>query len=255
MTLTEAAPKLDKTRSALGRIEKGETAADVHVVRTMMDVYDLYEPDLIDLAREAMRPGWWVAYGIRDRGFIGLETEAEAELELSLMYVPGLLQTEAYTRALFSTGKLRRTKKEFENQVTARLIRQRRLLDEETPLVLSAILDEAVLRKPIGGPDVMRAQLRHLVEAAELGTVDLQVIPDKVGAHEGMDGAFTVLEFQQPDDPSVLYVEYPTGAIHVEKKDEVTDARLLFGKLRLVALPATESLAFIERFAAEHYSP
>jgi hypothetical protein len=255
MTLTEAAPKLDKTRSALGRIEKGETAADVHVVRTMMDVYDLYEPDLIDLAREAMRPGWWVAYGIRDRGFIGLETEASDSLELSLMYVPGLLQTEAYMRAVFGTGQVKRTKKRLENDVAARLIRQRRLVDEESPLMLQAILDETVLRKRIGGRDVMRGQLRRLVEAAELGTVTIQVIPDDVGEHEGMDGAFTVLEFQQPDDPNLLYVEYPTGAIHVEKNEEVTDARLLFGKLRLVALPPAESLAFIERIAAERYSP
>jgi hypothetical protein len=255
MTLTEAAPKLDKTRSALGRIEKGETAADVHVVRTMMDVYDLYEPDLIDLAREAMRPGWWVAYGIRDRGFIGLETEASDSLELSLMYVPGLLQTEAYMRAVFGTGKVKWTKKQFENQVTTRLIRQRRLVDEDAPLTLSAILDETVLRKPIGGREVMRAQLRSLLKSAELGTVNIQVIPDEVGEHEGMDGAFTVLEFREPEDPNLLYVEYPTGGIHVEKNEEVTEARLLFGKLRLVALPPAESLAFIESVVAGRYSP
>jgi transcriptional regulator with XRE-family HTH domain len=255
MTLNEAAPKLDKTRSALGRIEKGETTADVHVVRTMMDVYDIYDPDLIDLAREAMRPGWWVAYGIRDRGFIGLETDASESLELSLMYVPGLLQTEDYMRAVFGTGQVKRTKKRLENQIAARLIRQRRLVNEEAPLTFSAILDETVLRKPIGGRDVMRAQLRSLLRAAELDTVTIQVIPDDVGEHEGMDGAFTVLEFQQPDDPNLLYVEYPTGAIHVEKIEEVTDARLLFSNLRLVALPPAESLAFIESIAAERYSP
>jgi transcriptional regulator with XRE-family HTH domain len=123
LTLSEAAPRLDKTRSALGRIEKGETAADVHIIRSMMDVYDCYESDLIDLAREAARPGWWVAYGIRDRGFIGLETSASDSLEVSMTYVPGLLQTEDYMRAVFGTGQVKRTKQRLENQVSARLIR------------------------------------------------------------------------------------------------------------------------------------
>lgn len=254
MTLAEAAPRLDKTRSSLGRIEKAETMADVHLVRSMMDLYDQFDPNLPDLARDAMRPGWWVAYGIRDRGYIGLETDAETALDHTLVYVPGLLQTEDYMRALFNAGRLKRTKKQLENQISARLIRQRRLTAERSPLKLAAIIDEAALQREVGGPEVMNAQLRHLAKAAELETVSVQVIPNKTGAHEGMDGAFTVLQFQEPDDPDLLYVEYPTGAVHVEKKDETEEARVVFDRLRSVALPPADSVAFIHRVADECYS-
>jgi DNA-binding XRE family transcriptional regulator len=254
MTLAEAAPKLDKTKSALGRIETGETGADIHLVRTMMDVYDQYDKHLPDLVRAAMQPGWWTPYGIRDRGFLGLETDADEEWELSLMYVPGLLQTEAYTRALLSAGRLKRTKKQLEGQIAARGIRQARLTDKEAPLTLTAIIDESALRKPMGSPEIMRDQLKHLIEAAELDTVTIQVLPDELGGHPGMDGAFIVLEFQDPEDPSLLYVEYPTGAIHVEKTEEVTDAKLLFGKLRALGLSPAESVDFIRRVAEQRYS-
>jgi hypothetical protein len=254
LTITEAAPKLDKTRSALGRIENAETIADVHLVRSMMDLYDSFDPDLLDLVRQAIRPGWWVAYGIRDRGFIALETEAATSLTSQLMYVPGLLQTEAYMRAVFGTGKVHRSPKRLENDVTARLIRQARLTDEQAPLALVAIVDEAVLRKPIGGSKVMRAQLHHLVESARLDTVTLQVLPDSIGAHDGMDGAFTILEFTDEEDPDLLYVEHPIGAVHLEKPTEVREAKLIFDNLRSVALSPAESAAFIERVADERYS-
>ncbi len=102
LTLTEAAPRLQKTKSALGRIEKGETVADVHVVRSMMDLYDQYDETMEAMVRAAMVPGWWVAYGIKDRGFIGLETEAQTVLTSQLVYIPGLLQIEDYIRAIFN---------------------------------------------------------------------------------------------------------------------------------------------------------
>jgi hypothetical protein len=254
MTLAEAAPRLEKTKSSLGRIETGETIADTHLIRSMMDVYDQYDGDLMELARQAKRPGWWTTYGIRDRGFFGLETDADEELELALLHVPGLLQTEAYMRAVFSNGRLKRTKKQLGNQIDARLIRQARLTDEEAPLALHAIIDETALRKPIGGREVMRAQLQHLVDAAELANVTIQVLPDELGDHPGTDGAFIVLEFEDPEDPSLLYVEYSTGAIHVQKTEEVMDAKLLFGKLHSLALAPAESVDFIQRVAEQRYS-
>jgi transcriptional regulator with XRE-family HTH domain len=254
MTLSEAAPKLAKTRSALGRVEKGETAADLHLVRSMMDLYDCPDDKLENMVHDAKLPGWWVAYGIKDQGYIGLETDAIVAVTSQLVYIPGLLQTEDYMRALFGVGRVKRTRKKLENDVGARLVRQRRLTDEQAPLMLSAIIDEAALRKPIGGVDVMRAQLLHLTRMADLETVTLQVIPNGAGAHEGMDGSFTVLEFDDPEDPSLLYAEYPTGAVHVEKPDEVREARLLFERLRSVALPPADSVAYIQRIAEESFT-
>jgi DNA-binding XRE family transcriptional regulator len=251
LTLAEAAPRLHKTRSALGRIEKGETAADIHLVRSMMDLYDQYDEHLEGMVKEAMVPGWWIPYGIKDRGFIGLETEADRSLEWSLVYVPGLLQTEDYMRAVFSNGNVRWTKKMRENHIVARTIRQERLTDEDAPLTLAAVIDESALRKPVGGKQVMHAQLLHLTEVSELASVTIQVIPNAVGSHEGMEGAFTILDFREPEDPSLFYAEYPTGAVHVEKPEEVRDARLIFDRLRSVALPPDDSVAFIQRVAAD----
>jgi transcriptional regulator with XRE-family HTH domain len=251
LTLTEAAPQMDRTKSALSRVENGETAADPNLVRTMMDVYNHYDPDLLGLAREALKPGWWHQYGIRDRGYIGFETDASAVYELSLMNIPGLLQTQDYARAVFHASRVKWTRQERENQVKARMIRQRRLVDPDTPLALHALIDEAALRKPIGGPDVRQAQLRHLIEQAELDTVTIQVLPDDLGWYQGMDGAFIVLEFPEDEDPDLLYIAHVTGALHVEKPQEVTEARLKFADLRSLALSPKDSVAFIERMVGE----
>lgn len=154
-------------------------------------------------------------------------------------------------RALFATGKVRRSRERLANDVAARLHRQRRLADEEFPLELVAIIDEAALRRRVGGAGVMREQLRHLAGAANLSGVSVQVLPNDVGAHQGMDGAFMILTFPEEEDPSVLYVEYPTGSLHIEKPEEVGAARLVFDGLRSEALSPAESVAFIEQAADE----
>jgi hypothetical protein len=247
LTLDEAAPKLDKTKSALSRLETAMSRADVHIVRSMMDLYDHYDPDLLDLARESRRPGWWKKYGIEDRGFMDMETEAAIALDFSLINIPGLLQTENYMRALFASGKVRRTPERLRNDVAGRLHRQQRLIDEEFPLELTAILDEAALHRKVGGAEVMTEQLRHLIDWATHRGVSIQILPNEVGVHAGMDGAFTILEFPGDDDPAVLYVEYPTGSLHAEKPEEVAEAKLVFDRLRSEALNPQDSMAFIER--------
>lgn len=246
LTLDAAAPRLDKTRSALSRIETAQSKADVHLVRSMMDLYDLYDPGLIELAREAHRPGWWKKFGIEDRGFIDLETEASIELELSLVHIPGLLQTEAYMHALFASGLTAATGARQGNGAAVRLLRQDRLGDEEFPLELVAILDEAALRKNVGGTEVMGEQLNHLVRQADLPSVTLQVLPNSVGPHVGLDGAFIILGFPE-DDPDVLYVSHITGAIHIEHPADITAAKIAFDRLRSEALNPQDSVAFIER--------
>ncbi|MGH3759921.1 helix-turn-helix domain-containing protein [Actinophytocola sp.] len=247
LTLDEAAPQLDKTKSALSRLETAQSRADVHIVRSMMDLYDHYDPDLVQLAREAHRPGWWRKFGIEDRGFIDMETEASSVRVFSLVNMPGLLQTENYMRALFSSGKVRRTRVRLENDVAARLHRQQRLTDDEFPLELTAIIDEAALHRNVGGPEVMGEQLRHLVSRADLAEVTIQVLPNEFGVHAGMDGAFTILDFPNDEDPSVMYVEYPTGSLHAEKPEEVQEAKLVYNRLRSEALSPQDSVAFIER--------
>lgn len=229
MTQEKAAAGLDMSTSALSRKETGEVATSVHEIRSMMDLYDAYDPDLLDLARAARERGWWRAYGVEDRGYVDLETEACTVRELSLMYIPGLLQTEEYMRAIFKADRVRRTKKVFENQVSVRLIRQQRIVDGEQPLRLVAVLDEVALGRPIGGPDVMRDQLKYVLQTAENRQVELRVIGRETGPHPGMEGSFIILSFPEPEDQDLLYIAYPTGSIHVEKEPEVQEASLKAG--------------------------
>jgi transcriptional regulator with XRE-family HTH domain len=251
LTIEEAARRLDRTRSSLGRLETGQSKADVHIARSMMDIYDEYDADLVDMVREANRPGWWTKYNIDDQGYISMETEAASVLEFSVINIPGLLQTEGYMRALFAARNLRRSREKMTNDVAARLHRQQRLTDEEFPLQLVAIIDEAALRRKVGGAKVMREQLLHLVKVSELSTVTVQVLPNDVGAHPSMNGAFLILTFPDDEDPSVLYVEYVNGSLQVENPEEVAGARLVFDRLRSEALSPSDSVAFIAQVADE----
>jgi transcriptional regulator with XRE-family HTH domain len=255
LSLEEAAARLDKSRTALFRIETGENRPDVHVIRSMMDLYDQWEEDILDAAREALKPRWFTAYGVKDMGYVDVETEASRVHEFTCQQVPGLLQTEAYARAVFGAYRRRHSAKNIDNQVKVRLIRQERLTSEDHPLELVAIIDEAVLHSEIGGPDVLRAQLRHLVEMADLPTVTLQVLPRNVGAHTAMDGAFILLDFAEPEDQPMLYHAYVSGALHIEDEEEIREARLVFDQLRSKALNPADSVALIEHLAAMLYVP
>ena len=151
MSIQVAAKALDKDVQALYRIEAAETRVDVHLVRSMMDLYDAYDPDLLDQVRDALKADWWRAFGITGYGYLDLETEASIIRELSLLTIPGLLQTEPYMRALFAAYNPKQGGEDMENSVAVRLIRQRRLTDPDNPLVIDAIIDEAALRKMVGG--------------------------------------------------------------------------------------------------------
>jgi transcriptional regulator with XRE-family HTH domain len=253
LTIEQAAPLLDKTRSALGRIERGETRADVHFVRSCMDLYDQYVEDLLAETREALKPQWFRSFGVEDRGYVDVETYASLVKEFQALTLPGLLQTEDYIRALLERDQLRRTRAELNNQISVRLIRQQRLANEENPLELVAVVDEAALRREVGSADIMREQLRHLVEVAAWNTVSLQVLPLREGAHSGMDGAFTLLSFPEQEDSELLYVEYATGALHIEDAGELREARLVFDQLRTEALSPVDSVALIEHIITEQY--
>lgn len=130
------------------------------------------------------------------------------------------------------------------------MIRQRRLTGDD-PVELVAIVDEAALRRGVGGPEVMHAQLAHLVEAAALPTVTLQVLPFRAGAHPAVEGAFTVLSFGHLGEPDLVYVEHPWGAAHVERPADVADARLTFDRLRSEALSPVASVELIDQLAAQ----
>ncbi len=244
LNMDDAAAKLDKSRTALFRIESGETKVDVHLARSMMDFYDIYDDGLLDAVRLAAKPSWFAKFRLTNMGYVDLETEACRVSEYSGLTLPGLLQIEAYARAVFEGHRRRRTSEQIDNQVAARVIRQQRLDDNSLELV--AIIDEAALRREVGGPGVMRAQLRHLVEMAQLTTVTLQVLPLDAGSHSAIDGAFILLDFPDSDE-AMLYHAYVTGALHIEDEAEVREAKLVFEALRTEALNPADSVAMIER--------
>jgi transcriptional regulator with XRE-family HTH domain len=254
LTIEAAAPQLDFSPSKLSRIENAHQGVDVHVVRTMMDVFGVGGDrwnEILTLTREASAKGWWRAYGLDDQGYVPLEAEASAVREYTVNYLPGLLQTADYARALFETSLHAGSQAVRENDVAVRMIRQQRLRDPENPLTLVAVIEEAAVRRVIGGADVMCAQLAHVVAAAELDTVTVQVLPADVRAHPGATGAFIVLSFDGLGEPDIGYVEHPMGSIHIEKAEDVARGRVVFDQLRSLALSPDESVALIERVAVQ----
>jgi hypothetical protein len=252
LSLEEAAPKLDWSASKLGRIETAQQGVDVHGVRSMLDLYNVggaQWTEIVELTRDARRKGWWHAYGVSNAGFLALETDAAVVYSYQLGNVPGLLQTADYARAVFRGSRPQRTEAELDHHVQMRLFRQRRLTADPL-LELAAIVDETVLRRPIGGVEVMRGQLRHLVSQAALPSVSFQILPVSVGVHQGMNGAFSVLGFADPDEPAVAYTEDAVKAVHVDKEAEVRGYKLVFDQLRSEALSPRDSVALLEQLAA-----
>jgi len=253
LTLEEAAPKLDWSTSKLGRIETAQQSVDVHGVRSMLDLYDVGGErwtEIIDLTREARKKDEWHSYGIGGQGYLRLEMDAAVVHNYQLAYVPGLLQTEDYMRALFRNSRRRPTDAEIDRDVQARLSRQRRLT-EEPALELVTIVDESVLRRPVGGVEIMRAQLRQMVARGALSSVCFQVLPFSLGMHSGLDGSFTVLGFGDPDEPEIAYIEHTASALHLHKEAEVNACKLVFDRLRSEALSPRDSAVLVERLAAD----
>lgn len=247
-TLEAAAVKLEWSPSKLSRIENGLQGVDIHSVRGMLDLYDLggdRAAHIQDLTRAARQCGWWRAYGLDDRGFVPLEAEASLVRAFEPAYVPGLLQTCEYARTLCDGSLRHRPAERVDSFVAVRMVRQRRLTSVDEPLELVAIVDESVLLRQVGGPTVMRPQLEHLVAAAELDAVTLQVLPFRVGSHPGMDGAFSILSFGELGEPDLVYVEHSMGAVEHGKEEDVARATLMFGRLRSLALSPDDTLALV----------
>jgi transcriptional regulator with XRE-family HTH domain len=252
LTLEQAAPKLDFSVSKLCRIENAQVVIDVHWVKSMLDVYDVGGArwtELVDLAREATQPGWWRAYGLGNNSYIAFETEAVCIEDFTPTYVPGLMQTADYARALMVAVPIRRTAEQLDNEVAARMYRQQRLTSAANPLKLVAVVDESALHRPVGGVDVLRGQLYHIAALAELDSLALHVLPTAVGAHASLASGFTILNFGDLGEPDMAYVEHALGALSLDKEGDVARARLAFERVLSDALDPYESLALVRRLA------
>lgn len=200
---------------------------------------------LLTMARTGKQRGWWAKYGdlpVAYRQYIGMESAADQIDNFETIVVPGLLQTERYSRAINNVKESGRTPAAVEQRVAARLERQK--LVAEGGLKLHAVLDEAVLHRQIGGADAMKEQLNALIAATKSWNVTLQVIPFKEGAYASMLSSFHILRF--PDGPAVVYIEGLTGDLYAEG-DDIARCVTVFNSLRSSALSPTASLAMIKR--------
>ncbi|HWE91250.1 MAG TPA: helix-turn-helix transcriptional regulator [Pseudonocardiaceae bacterium] len=255
LTQEEASVRMEWSNSKLSRLENGETRIDIHWARSLLDLYDIAGPradDMMELARDVLRPGWWKAYGASDKGYVPLEDDAMAVSDHQVMLIPGLLQTKDYAqRLLRRAGNPNRRR--IANDLAVRMRRQEQLANER-PLKLRAVIEEHVLRRTVGGQSVMRAQLEHLIEAAALPTVELRIMPSAVDMHDGIEGAFTVLEYEYPEDPDLVYLDHCAGSMAMEKPDYVGAGKVTFDSLWDAALDEPGSLALVRRVIDEVWS-
>ena len=259
LTIDEVAERLEWSTAKISRIENARVSVLPRDVKFLLSVYGITETDepwdvLISLARESRQKGWWQQYGeaVPDwfEVYVGLEAEATAIWGYDAEFVPGVLQTKEYARAVHRAQLMTATDDEIDRLVRVRLARQELLISDDAPQ-LWLVLNEAVIRRVVGGRQTMRAQLERLIEASNLPNVTLQIVPFSAGAHPAMDGAFKLLSFRDPTDPNIVYIEYHTGALYLEKHADVTRYSLMFDHLRAAALSVGASRDKMARVAEE----
>ena len=252
LTIDEVGEKLECSASKISRIETGHVGVTPRDVRDMLEVYGIDDDEreaLVQLAREARKKGWWHAYNeVFTGSFVGLESDASSLHTHQALLVPGLLQTEDYTRAVIRSIRPDVPDSDVGRRVDARMTRQK-LLYEPHPPEYWAVIDEAVLHRIVGGPRIMREQLLRLVELAALPHVTLQVVPFLAGAHAGMEGPFLILGFPEQADPDVVYVENTTTGVYLEQPSDVHRYTLMFDHLRAAALKPDDTVDLLERAA------
>lgn len=252
LTSGEAAQRLGWHQSKVSRIETGRSGVRPEDVAALLDVYGVRDQRLREmlaaLAGEGDRRGWW--HEFREelpsayRDFISLETDACRARTLETTVVPGLLQTPDYARELTRSVLPQLGPRQIATLVQVRIARQA-VLRADPPLELWAVLDEAVLRRGVGGPGVMAAQLSHLVELGSLPHVHLQVLPFSAGGHIGVTGPFVVFSFPRIADLDVVVIDHLTSSLYLDQYEDVRAYAAAFNRLRSHALSAEQSLSFI----------
>lgn len=254
LSAATVAARIGRHRSTIHRIESGQTKPDTDLIMELLGVYGVDEAHklaLLDLAENAWRRGWWQEYGdVLDDTFACLEDEACLIQTWQTQLIPGLMQTEDYARALVSAASPRPSKDEIEQRVDART-RRRKLLRRTPAPHLHAVLGEAALRQEVGGPEIMSAQLHHLLEMSRRDNVTIQALPFAAGAHPGLSGPFVIFEFEHEDDPAVAHTENLSGSAYSESESALARFRLAWGDIVGAALPPDKSASLIDSLVQE----
>jgi transcriptional regulator with XRE-family HTH domain len=258
ISLEQAGRALDVTHATIRRMEKAEVGLKLPYVEKLLTTYGVTSTDEISgflaLAREANRPGWW--HSFRDvlpdwfSAFVSLEGEAAVIRAYEPHYVPGLLQTPGYARATLRAGMPHASAEEIDRLVTLRIERQSLVRKKQAPL-LWFVMDETVLRRPIGGRAVMREQMDALIEVAELPNVRLQIMPFSAGPHPAMYGPFHIFRFQLQEIPDIAYVESLVGGVYFDERDDVSAFLEALDRMCAQAAPAQSTKAILDGMRKE----
>ncbi|MGH3679158.1 MAG: helix-turn-helix domain-containing protein [Natronosporangium sp.] len=248
VTREQAGWEIRASESKISRIELGRVGFKERDVADLLTLYGVADrsqrASLLTLAREANTPGWWHAYvdllPSWFQSYLGLESAAALIRTYEIQFVPGLLQTHDYARAVVLLAHGGQRAAEVERRVGLRMARQQ-LLNEPKGPRLWAVVDEAALRRPIGGQQVMRSQIEYLAEATKLPHVRLQIVRFRAGGHAGVSGAFTLLRFGDRDLPDVVYVEQLTSALYIDKRDDVDEYVAAMERLSVQANPPDDT--------------
>ncbi|MFI8303852.1 helix-turn-helix domain-containing protein [Streptomyces sp. NPDC085927] len=257
MTAEEVAERLLVSQSKISRLENGRRSISQRDVRDLCGVYEVEDQRIVDslmqMAKDSRQQGWWHAFGdIPYSVYIGLETDAESLRVYEPQIITGLLQTGAYAEAIIRGGSPEASEQENDKRVEVRLRRQSRITAETDPLRLWVVLDEASLRRVVGSRQVMREQLEHVMELSQQPHITVQVLPFEVGAHSGINGQYSILEFADAADSSVVYIEGVTSDLYLEKPHDVQKYTVMYEHLRAQSLNVEQSRQLVERVAKEY---
>lgn len=260
LTCDQVARRLETSPATISRIENAKVRVSENTLHGLLDLYEVPEyqwDSLLRLAKDAAQKGWWLAYSdVLPKwfeGYVALEAEASLIRNFELVLVPGLLQIPEYVRALLQRNPRPDSPEEIDRVIEVRIERQKLLQNTMSGPHFEAVLDESVLRRTVGGPSVMRAQLDHLIRAARQPNVTLQVLPHSRGAHEAVNGAFALLEFPDPSTPKVVYLDTLTGGFNLDKTAEIGRYGVAFRKLQERSLSPNETITCMKE-AAEAFT-
>ncbi|MFB9802508.1 helix-turn-helix domain-containing protein [Streptomonospora salina] len=257
MTAEQVGDRLDWSRGRLTNMELNKwKRPDPVIVRALADLYGASEEvreGLVTLARQSREKGWWARYGdVFTDSYVGFEAEASVISTYQSMVIHGLLQTREYAAAS-DRAVHAKDASATERAAEARMERQE-IMDRDDAPRLWAVIDESVLLRPAGGRDVMRAQIEKLIQISEeANTIKVQVLPLEVGLHPGIAGAFTILDFPNPVDPSVVYIENRTDGLYLEEPPEVETYRDAWDDIRVMALHPEASATRMRDLLRTHY--
>jgi len=258
ITREAAGEAIRASHAKISRLELGRVSFKERDVADLLTLYGVTDEQdreaLLALARQANAPGWWHKYGeVLPSWFemyVGLEQAASIIRSYEVQFVPGLLQTEDYAHAVTVLGHPGESADEIQCRVSLRMARQEFLTQPQGPN-LWAVVDEAALWRAPDGPQVMRAQLQHLIELTELPNITLQVLPFRSGGHAAAGGQFTLLRFSEPDLPDIVYLEQLTSALYLDKRQDIEHYLAVFNRVGVEAEAPTETVPLLRNLIEE----